>query len=122
MQLIFRANIQNDMNIFVSHENIFQHISIIVTGDDPAVKNGKPAPDIYLEASKRLGVYPHECLVVEDALQGVKSGHAAGCQVIAVPDPRTETYEIFQPFSCSILKSLEDFNGKPWGINLDLSS
>jgi len=61
------------------HErHLFEHIDVIVTGDDPAVKNGKPAPDIYLEAARRLGVDPAECLVFEDALSGVKSGKAAG--------------------------------------------
>ena len=51
-----------------SHENIFQHMSAIVCGDDPELENGKPAPDIYLLAAQRLGVNPRECLVFEDAM------------------------------------------------------
>ena len=50
------------------HETIFQHMSAIVCGDDPDVKNGKPAPDIYLLAAERLKVHPKDCLVFEDAL------------------------------------------------------
>lgn len=51
---------------------MFQHIKVIVAGDDPAVKKGKPAADIYLEAARQLGVDPKECLVFEDALSGVR--------------------------------------------------
>ena len=50
------------------HEDMFQFIKTIVAGDDPNVLNGKPSPDIYLEAARRLNVHPKECLVFEDAL------------------------------------------------------
>jgi len=43
-------------------------MSTVVCGDDPELKNGKPAPDIYLLAAQRLGVNPRECLVFEDAM------------------------------------------------------
>ena len=46
------------------------------------VKNGKPAPDIYLLAAKRAGFRPAHCLVVEDSVTGATSALAAGCQVI----------------------------------------
>ena len=55
----------------------------VVAGDD--VKAGKPAPEAYLSAAARLGVPPHECLAIEDALTGVESARAAGCAVLAVP-------------------------------------
>ncbi len=48
------------------------------------VENKKPHPDIYLEASKRLGLKPEECLVVEDAPSGVKAAVSAGCRCLAV--------------------------------------
>lgn len=50
------------------------------------VERGKPAPDIFLEAVRRLSVKAEECLVLEDSFNGVRSGAAAGCQVIMVPD------------------------------------
>ncbi|KAL9188246.1 hypothetical protein ACHAXT_006624 [Thalassiosira profunda] len=102
------------------HEKMFECFQEVVTGDDPNVKRGKPAPDIYLEAAKRLGVEPSECLVVEDALMGAKSGHAAGCKVIAVPDARLEK-EAFVSVSDDVLSSMWAFGSiaSKWGISLD---
>jgi beta-phosphoglucomutase len=54
----------------------------IVTGLDVVKK--KPFPDIYLEAAERIGLYPRECLVVEDAVSGIRAGKAAGCRCLAV--------------------------------------
>lgn len=48
------------------------------------IKNLKPAPDIFLTAAKRIGVDPVNCLVVEDAVSGVKAGKSAGARVLAV--------------------------------------
>ncbi|NUW37682.1 HAD family phosphatase [Nonomuraea sp. SMC257] len=52
------------------------------------VPRGKPAPDGYLEAASRLGVDPRACVAVEDSSNGLRSAHAAGMRVIAVPHPR----------------------------------
>lgn len=51
----------------------------IHSGDD--VTNGKPAPDLFLRAAAGLGVDPHVCLVIEDSVNGVRAGVAAGCEV-----------------------------------------
>jgi HAD superfamily hydrolase (TIGR01509 family) len=50
------------------------------------VEGGKPAPDVYLEAARRLGVEPKNCAAVEDSTNGIRSAHAAGMAVIAVPN------------------------------------
>ncbi len=52
------------------------------------VPRGKPAPDVYLEAARRLGVDPERCAAVEDSENGIRSAKAAGMRVIAVPNPR----------------------------------
>ena len=52
------------------------------------VERGKPAPDVYLEAARRLAVAPVSCVAVEDSSNGVRSAAAAGMAVIAVPNPR----------------------------------
>src|SRR5262249_41356778 len=53
----------------------------VVSADD--VAHGKPAPDLFLEAARRLGVQPSECLVVEDAALGVQAARAAGMAAVA---------------------------------------
>jgi pseudouridine-5'-monophosphatase len=110
----------------IRHEHhLFEHIDVIVTGDDEAVKNGKPAPDIYVEAARRLNVHPTECLVFEDALSGVKSGKAAGCYVVAVPDSRftdEERISLFQNEGGAdvVLKSLWEFDGRPFSMDFNM--
>jgi HAD superfamily hydrolase (TIGR01509 family) len=47
---------------------------------------GKPAPDVYLETAKRLGVGPGACVAIEDSTSGIRSAHAAGMAVVAVPN------------------------------------
>jgi len=56
-----------------------------VTSSDE-VAHGKPAPDVYLLAAERMGVDPAETLVVEDSLNGVLSGRAAGMTVVLIPN------------------------------------
>jgi beta-phosphoglucomutase-like phosphatase (HAD superfamily) len=56
----------------------------IVSSDEVPV--GKPAPDVYLAAAARLGADPARCLVVEDSLNGVRAGLAAGMTVVLVPN------------------------------------
>ena len=53
----------------------------VVTGED--VLHKKPAPDIFLSAARKLGVTPPECVVVEDAVNGVQAAHAAGMRCVA---------------------------------------
>ena len=84
------------------HENMFRSIQDIVSGDDPHVENGKPAPDIYLEAAKRLGMHP-----------------SAGCHVVAVPDSRMER-EPFLDVADEIIDDMWQFSGKRWGIPLEM--
>jgi HAD superfamily hydrolase (TIGR01509 family) len=51
------------------------------------VARGKPAPDVYLEAARRLDVEPTSCAAVEDSHGGIRSAKSAGMRVIAVPNP-----------------------------------
>ena len=68
------------------HRDWFACFTVIVLGDDPRIRHGKPAPDIFLLAAQMLGASPGTCLVVEDAPSGLRAARAAGMQVVAIPD------------------------------------
>jgi len=94
----------------LNHEDMFGCLQTMVTGDQ--VEHGKPAPDIYIQAACQLGVKPSECIVLEDALTGVRAGKAAGCYTVAVPDPRWNQQQLqdFQSIADRVVVSLEDLN------------
>jgi HAD superfamily hydrolase (TIGR01509 family) len=58
-----------------------------VTVSSEEVPRGKPAPDVYLDAARRLGVAPDHCAAVEDSRNGIRSAEAAGMRVVAIPNP-----------------------------------
>jgi sugar-phosphatase len=66
-------------------------LDAVVSGDD--VTHPKPAPDIFLEAARRLGIAATAAVVLEDSLAGVQAGRAAGMAVIAVPERRSPAFE-----------------------------
>lgn len=61
-------------------------IRVVVYGD--TIARGKPAPDIYLEAARRLAVTPADCVGVEDSGNGLRALEAAGMKAVAVPSPQ----------------------------------
>ena len=58
-----------------------------VTVSSEEVARGKPAPDVYLEAARRLGVAPEQSAAIEDSENGIRAAKAAGMRVIAIPNP-----------------------------------
>ncbi|WP_217250216.1 HAD family phosphatase [Streptomyces sp. AC602_WCS936] len=58
-------------------------LGTVVSADE--VARGKPAPDVFLEAARRLGADPADCVVLEDAAPGAAAAHAAGMRCIAIP-------------------------------------
>jgi HAD superfamily hydrolase (TIGR01509 family) len=64
----------------------------IVTGDE--VQRRKPAPDVYLEAARRLGVDPADAIAIEDSAPGVAAARAAGMTVVAIPHWLTRTHDL----------------------------
>lgn len=73
----------------VYHKEILTKMSAVVTGDE--MSRGKPAPDIFLEAARRLGCDPSRCVVFEDSPAGIAGAHAAGCLAVGLPDQRMPT-------------------------------
>jgi HAD superfamily hydrolase (TIGR01509 family) len=77
-----------------------------VSGEE--VARGKPAPDIYVEAARRLGVDPRRCAAVEDSTNGLRSAAAAGMLVVALPNrefpPASEALDL----AAVVLDSLDE--------------
>ncbi|MEU9363046.1 HAD family phosphatase [Streptomyces sp. NPDC048301] len=60
------------------------YLPVLVSAEE--VAHGKPAPDVFLEAARQLGVAPDSCVVLEDAVPGVRAARAAGMRCVAIPD------------------------------------
>jgi HAD superfamily hydrolase (TIGR01509 family) len=96
------------------HQEWFRIFKCIVKGDDPEIKNGKPAPDIFLLAARRMQASPENCLVFEDSPAGVAAARAAGMYVVAVPDPHMDDAVYDQAHQ--IIRNLNDVDLASWGL------
>ena len=89
---------------------ITRFFTATAAGEDVAA--GKPSPDVYEEACRRVGVSPNRCVAVEDSTNGIKSAHSAGLSVIAFPDadypPDPATLEL----ATFVLGSLDELAGR----------
>jgi HAD superfamily hydrolase (TIGR01509 family) len=72
------------------------------------VEHGKPAPDVYLEAARRLAVDPSRCAAVEDSRNGIHSARTAGMRVIAIPNPHYPPSEDALALADVVLESLDE--------------
>ncbi|MGL5082521.1 MAG: HAD-IA family hydrolase [Microcoleaceae cyanobacterium] len=97
-----------------SYQEWFSLFQCIVRGDDPELKHGKPAPDIFLLTAQRLGAIPEHCLVFEDALAGVTAAKRAGMSVVAVP--AADMDQQLYAEADEILNTLEEFNPEAWHL------
>ncbi|HEX9025530.1 MAG TPA: HAD-IA family hydrolase, partial [Clostridium sp.] len=67
-------------DVVVSKFKLQDYFRFIVSGEE--VDNGKPAPDVYIETAKKLGMLPRDCTVIEDSKNGVLAAKAAGMMCI----------------------------------------
>jgi len=81
-----------------------------VTVSSEEVSAGKPAPDVYLEAAKRLGIEPAECAAIEDSANGIRSAHAAEMAVIAIPNRDFPPDPEALALADVVIDSLEELN------------
>src|SRR5205823_6457345 len=84
-----------------------------VTVSSEEVARGKPAPDVYLEAARRLGVSPERCAAVEDSSNGIRSAKAAGMTVIAIPNREFPPADDALALADDVLDSLEALRSWP---------
>ncbi|WP_336082131.1 HAD family hydrolase [Nocardia sp. SSK8] len=73
------------IDLALAKAGLLEYFSAILSTEE--VGRGKPAPDVYLTIAQRLGVDPSACTAVEDSSNGLRSAHAAGMRLIAVPRP-----------------------------------
>jgi HAD superfamily hydrolase (TIGR01509 family) len=72
------------------------------------VPRGKPAPDVYVETARRLGVDPARCAAIEDSENGIRSAKAAALRVLAIPNPRYPPDDEALAAADDVLGSLAD--------------
>lgn len=75
-----------NLNLVLERLGLQDYFDACVTGEE--VVEGKPAPETFLKAAQKLSLPPHRCVVVEDAVQGVEAGKAAGMPVVALTTTR----------------------------------
>ena len=85
---------------------IADRFSAVVSSEE--VARGKPAPDVYLEAARRLGVEPARCAAVEDSANGIRSADAAGMRVLALPNPHYPPAEDALALAAVVLSSPDE--------------
>ena len=79
-----------------------------VTVSSEEVPRGKPAPDVFLEAARRLAVAPGRCAAIEDSANGIRSAHAAGLLVVAIPNRHYPPLADALAFADAVLCSLDE--------------
>ena len=105
-------NFENKMYKLKEWQN--KYIDAVVTSDN--IKRGKPNPDIFIIAAKKLGLQPYECIVFEDGLPGVKAAISAGIRIVVavIEEYQRQSFEelIYDKNRTTliILKSLEEFD------------
>ena len=85
-----------------------------VTVSSEEVERGKPAPDVYLEAAHRLGVEPSRSVAIEDSASGIRSAHAAGMHVVAIPNRAFPPPADVLALASVVLESIKDLD--PEGV------
>lgn len=79
------------VKLVLAQTGIANYFEVIQSGDE--IRNGKPDPEIYLTAMRRLRIAPERCIVLEDTEPGCISGHRAGARVIGVPNELTRSQD-----------------------------
>jgi HAD superfamily hydrolase (TIGR01509 family) len=101
---------ENQQRIFEMFD-LGPFFSAIITRED--IINGKPHPEPYLKTAERLGVAPANALVIEDSVNGVRSGTSAGCRVVAITTsfPRERLMELQADYVVDSFRELQRLLG-----------
>ena len=80
----------------------------VATVSSEEVARGKPAPDVFVEAARRLGVAAERCAAVEDSANGIRAAAAAGMLVVAIPNPHYPPHADALDLADHVIASLDD--------------
>ena len=86
------SNNRVTVDLIVEKFNLNKYLKVIMSGDD--VNKGKPHPEIFLKTAEKLGVSPFNCIVIEDAKNGVLAAKAAGMKCIGFNNPVFEKQDL----------------------------
>lgn len=103
--IVTSSNREKMESVYLRHPELKDLFDEILTAEDFAAS--KPSPDCYLKAAARFEVKPEECVVFEDSLNGVKSGHASGARVIGLAT--SNPVEVLQPFCDEVIPNFKEF-------------
>lgn len=99
-----------NLEFFIQHLDLHRWFDVSQIVYDDGVRPGKPAPDMYLAAARNIGVAAGECMVVEDAVSGIKAAHAAGIgYIIGLGAPSAHAKLRACPGVATVIESLEQF-------------
>ena len=94
------------INLVLDKFAIRDYFEVIVSGDD--VQIGKPNPEVFLTTAKKLDLNPGECLVLEDAKNGIEAAKKAGCKCIAIRNDHIPPQDLNE--AGMVVDSLEEIN------------
>ncbi|AIS52963.1 phosphorylated carbohydrates phosphatase [Thermoanaerobacter kivui] len=104
------------IQLVVKKLRIDKYFEVLISGD--YVKNSKPEPDIFLYTADKLGVKPHECVVIEDSHNGVQGAKKAGMKVIGFKNPNSGNQDlsaadsIIDSFDTGLLELIDKLEAK----------
>jgi HAD superfamily hydrolase (TIGR01509 family) len=94
------------IDLVLELSGLARHFRVTVSSEE--VARGKPAPDVYLEAARRLGVPPERCAAIEDSENGIRSAKAAGMRVLAIPNPHYPPEDDALALADEVLRSIAE--------------
>lgn len=96
-------SIRHTVELMMEKAHLTDYLDVLMSNQD--VKHGKPDPEIYSKTMQKLGLAPHECLVVEDNDNGIRAARAAGAHVLVVREVTDTNFD-------NIFKEIQAINAK----------
>jgi beta-phosphoglucomutase-like phosphatase (HAD superfamily) len=93
---IATASERTNLDFFIKYLDLNRWFNLKQVIYDDGTRPGKPAPDLYLDAARELGLSPKECVVVEDSRSGIQAAHGAGIGYIIALGPQHKHSELIQ--------------------------